>query len=81
MGAIFMKIGMGLGSIFLEMLMRLIGYDFISKATIMGLEAWAETTATHRDDDLVKAAAKALGVPETDLKLLLEASNKDGNNT
>lgn len=61
-------IGTILGKAFLEMLMRLLGYKFISEATVLALDAWAKSTENHNDDKVVAAIAKALEVPLESLK-------------
>jgi hypothetical protein len=60
----------GLASIFVSMLMKLLGYDFITKVTVVGLQAWAGSTQTHKDDEVVAAMAKAWGVSTDDVKNL-----------
>jgi hypothetical protein len=52
----------GLGSIFVTMLVKLLGYDFVVKIVVIGLESWAQSTSTDKDDQVVAAVAAAWGV-------------------
>jgi len=58
----------GLGSIFYSMLVKLIGYEFVTRTTVIGMNAWAKTTKTHNDDAVTEAAAKAWGVDKSVLE-------------
>jgi 2-hydroxychromene-2-carboxylate isomerase len=60
----------GLGAIFVTMLAKLIGYEFVSRVTVIGLKAWAESTPTHKDDEVVDAIANALGVDKAKVEAL-----------
>lgn len=57
-----------LASVLTSMLMKLIGYEFISRIVIIGLSEWAKTTQTTLDDKIYAEAAKAFGVPEDLIK-------------
>lgn len=57
-----------LGGIALTMGLKIVGYSFISKALIISLRAWAETTESKHDDEIIEAMAAALEVPVSNLK-------------
>jgi hypothetical protein len=57
-------------SILVSMLMKLIGYEFISKVVVIGLDAWAKSTETKYDDLVVEAMAKAWDVDVSKIKEL-----------
>lgn len=57
-----------LGAVVMQMMLKTLGYAFISKAAVIAAHAWAKTTETQHDDAVVKAWAEALGVPVENLK-------------
>lgn len=63
-----MSILSSLAGIGLQMGMKLIGYEFVSKAAILSMQEWSKSTPSHWDDQVTEAAAKAWGVPVEDLK-------------
>ena len=58
----------GLGSVLLSMGMKMLGYTFISKALVISLKAWAKTTESESDDEIVAAIAEALEIDPEKLK-------------
>jgi len=58
----------GLGSVLLSMGMKMLGYTFISKALVISLKAWAKTTESESDDEIVAAIAEALEIDPKKLK-------------
>lgn len=58
----------GIGAIAVSMLTKLIGYEFVARVTVIGLNAWSKSTETKYDDKVAEAMAKAWGVDVADLK-------------
>lgn len=50
------------GKILMQILGNLIGYNFVTEVLVIGLKQWAESTQNKKDDKVVAAVAKALGV-------------------
>lgn len=57
-----------LGGVAVQMMIKSIGYEFISRAAVIVADGFAKSTPTHRDDLVVEAWAKALGVSPEVLK-------------
>lgn len=72
MSALVLSMLGSLGAIGYSMLAKLIGYEFVTRTTIIGARAVAESTKTHRDDEVVEEFAKAWGVPPAQLKELVK---------
>jgi hypothetical protein len=49
-------------AIFVSLGMQLLGEAFIKKVLLVGLKAWAKSTASEYDDEVVKAFSEAWGV-------------------
>lgn len=60
----------GLGAIFMQMLIKLIGYEFVSRIVVIGLKSWADSQKNEHDEEIVAAIAQALGVSLESLKSL-----------
>lgn len=58
----------GLASIGYTLLVKLIGYEFISRTLVIALTEWSKSTDTKWDDEVTQAAAKAWGVHPDFLK-------------
>jgi hypothetical protein len=65
-------IAAGLATIATQMAIKLLGYKFITNATVSLLKEWAMTTETTADDEITIAAAEAWDVDVDDLRAFIK---------
>jgi len=61
-------------AIFVQIGMKLIGYQFVSRVLIFGCREFAKHTKTTFDDQVTEAMAESLGIKPADLKALIPSS-------
>jgi hypothetical protein len=60
-----------LGAICVQLAMKLVGYQFISRVIIYGCREFSRQTKTDMDDQVTEAMAEAWGIKPADLKALI----------
>ena len=54
-----------------------LGYGVITDTVCLGLDAWADTTPTHKDDLVIQKVAAAIGVDKDVLQEMIDSKSKE----